>query len=125
LLNLYRIMTAVRAGSHERTVAVGQVGVVTLWVRARSEAVALAQATFILTNRRYASIGMLTCYAEVLHNDPFGCLTEDDRAAERRGDWILDGYDAMKERALSQADGLHEVWLSESDAAQPPQQKLA
>jgi hypothetical protein len=111
LSNLYRIMTDVRAGSNQRSVAAGQLGIVTLWVRARSEPVALAQATFILTNRRYGSIGSLTCYAEVLDNDPLACSTEDERAAERREDSILAGYDALKERALSQADGLHEVWL--------------
>jgi hypothetical protein len=111
VLNLYRIMTDVRAGSHQRRVAPGQLGIVTLWVRAKSESVALAQATFILTNRHYGSIGSLTCYAEVVENDALLCSTEDERAAERREDSILAGYDAMKELALSQADGLHEVWL--------------
>jgi hypothetical protein len=51
----------------------------------------------------------------VLAADPLGYSTEDEQAAERREDWVLAGYDAMKERALMHADGLHEVWLGASD----------
>jgi hypothetical protein len=49
------------------------------------------------------------------------CTTEDERVAARRDDSVLAGYDAIKEQAISQADGLHEVWLgavaSEPDSA--------
>ena len=109
-MNLYRIVTEVCAGSHQRGVAMGEAGIVTLWVRAESESYALAQAKFILTNRRYASIGGLQSYAETLENDPFPCETEEERAAERREDSLLAGYDALKEQVLAQADGLLEVW---------------
>jgi hypothetical protein len=110
-LNLYRIMTDVRAGSPQRSVALGDFGIVTLWLRAPSESDALALAKLILTTRRYAAIGKLQAFAEVLDNDPFACSTEEERAAERREDWVLAGYEAIKDRALTHADGLHEVWL--------------
>ena len=104
-------MTDVRAGSHQRNVAAGDLGIVTLWVRAEGEFAALAQAKFILTSKRYASIGRLSSYAEALANDPLACATEAERVADRREDSVLAGYDALKEQALAQADGLHEVWL--------------
>ena len=110
-MNLYRIMTDVRAGSHQRSVAAGDLGIVTLWVRAESEGIALARAKFILTGKRYASIGRLSSYAEALASDPLACTTEEERVADRREDSVLAGYNAMKEQALAQADGLHEVWL--------------
>jgi hypothetical protein len=117
LLNLYRIMTDVRAGSDQPSAAAGQLGIVTLWVRAKSESVALDRATSILANKRYGSIGSVTCYAEVLGNDPLSSSTEEEGAAERREDSLLAGYDAVKKRALSHADGLHEVWLYDADCA--------
>lgn len=110
-MNLYRIMTQVRAGPHQRTVATGDVGIVTLWLRATSEDAALALARSVLTQKRYALVSDLHAYVEVLVNDPLPCSTENERAAERQDDWVLAGYDSMKERALLQADGLHEVWL--------------
>ena len=110
-VNLYRIMTDVRAGSHQRSVTKGDRGIVTLWVRAGSEDIALARGKSILTNRRYASLGTLQSYAEAIENDPVACETEDERAADRHEDSVLAGYDALKEQALAQADGLHEVWL--------------
>jgi hypothetical protein len=122
VLNLYRIMTNVRAGSRQRSVAIGTTGIVTLWVRAKSESSALAQAKFILSNKRYGSTGELHAYAEALANDPLASSTEQERAADRREDCVLAGYDAMKEQALAQADGLMEVWLGACDEkAQRPQ----
>jgi hypothetical protein len=118
-------MTDVRAGAHQRSVAAGDLGIVTLWVRAESESVALAQARFILTNKRYAAIGRLTSYAEALANDPLACATEAERIADRREDSVLAGYDAMKEQALTQADGLHEVWLGVPDRQVVRRQKSA
>jgi hypothetical protein len=104
-------MTDVCAGSHQRRVTKGDRGIVTLWLRAESEDIALAQAKFILTSRRYSSIGELHAYAETLAYDPLACSTDEERAADRRDDWVLAGYDALKTHALAQADGLHEVWL--------------
>src|SRR5207248_9658529 len=115
-----RVMTDVRAGSHQRNVTKGDRGIVTLWVRAESEDVALARAKLILTNKRYASIGPLQSYAEALDDDPLACVTEEERAADRREDSLQAGYEAMKEQALAQADGLHEVWLG-----QPGQQHVS
>src|SRR2546423_15651734 len=104
-------MTDVLAGTDQPNVAAGDMGIVTLWVRAGSDTVAIAVARAILANRRYASIGELHTYAEVVDDDPLGYATDDQRANERHEDWVLAGYDAMKERALLHADGLHEVWL--------------
>ena len=118
-------MTDVRAGSHQRSVTKGDRGIVTLWVRAGSEGIALARAKMIQTNRRYASIGRLQSYAEALDNDPLACATEEERAADRREDSVLAGYDAMKEQALAQADGLHEVWLGAAGHQLVRQQKIA
>lgn len=103
----------------------GQLGIVTLWVRAESELTALARAKLILTNRRYASIGRLQSYAETLDCDPIVYATADERAADRREDPILAAYDALKERALARADGLLEVWLGAPRQQTVRQQKVA
>jgi hypothetical protein len=118
-------MTDVCAGSHQRNVAMGELGIVTLWVRAESELTALAQAKLMLTNRRYASIGRLQSYAETLGYDPLACATEEGQAAHRREDSVLASYDALKEQALAQADGLFEVWLGALDQHLVRQQKIA
>jgi hypothetical protein len=118
-------MTDVRAGSHQRSVPKGESGIVTLWVRAGAEDIALARAKIILTNRRYASIGRLQSYAETLAHDSLACVTEAERAADRREDSVLAGYDALKEHALAQADGLHEVWLGAPDQQLVRQQMIA
>ena len=117
-------MTDVRAGPHQRHVTKGDRGIVTLWVRAESQDSALTRAKLILTNKRYASIGTLHSYAEALGNDPLSCVTEEERVADRREDSVQAGYDAMKEQALAQADGLHEVWLGPSGQQRVRQQKL-
>ncbi len=117
-------MTDVRAGPHQPNVTKGERGIVTVWVRAESQDITLARAKVILTNKRYASIGILHSYAEALDDDPVACVTEEERAADRREDSALAGYDALKERALAQADGLHEVWLGAADQQSVRQQKL-
>jgi hypothetical protein len=118
-------MTAVCAGSHQRSVTQGDRGIVTLWVRAESEDIALGRAKWILTNRRYASIGLLQSYAETLANDPLAYAIEEEGAADRRQDSLLAGYDAIKEQALAQADGLYEVWLGAPDEHLVRQQQTA
>ena len=109
--NLYRIMTDVRAGAHQRSVAAGDFGIVTIWVRAASVSDAIAKAGLVLNHRRYGSVGTLHCYVEELANDPLAFVSESERAMERSADRLLAGYDALKESALARADGLHEVWL--------------
>jgi hypothetical protein len=118
-------MTDVCAGSHQRSVAIGELGIVTLWVRAESELTALARAKFILTSKRYAAIGRLQSYAETLDNDPLPYATEEERAADRRVDSVLAGYDTMKEQALARADGLLEIWLGAPAQQLVRQQKIA
>ena len=110
-MNLYRIMTDVRASSYPRGIAAGDLGIVTLWVRAESESAALGRARFILTRKQYASLGRLSSYTEALAHDPLACMTEKERAADRREDSLLARYEAIREQALARADGLHEVWL--------------
>lgn len=109
--NLYRIMTDVCAGAHQRSVSSGDFGIVTVWVRAASVSAAITKAGFVLNDRRYSSIGTLHCYVEELANDPLAFVSEAERATERSADDLLAGYDALKESALARADGLHEVWL--------------
>ena len=117
-------MTDVCAGPRQRNVVKGDRGIVTLWVRAESEEIALARARLVLTHKRYASIGTLQSYAEALDNDPLACVTEEERAADRREDSAQAAYDAMKEQALARADGLHEVWLGRLGQQRVCQQKL-
>jgi hypothetical protein len=110
-------MTDVRAGAHQRSVACGEFGIVTIWVRAASVSAAIRNAGFILNDRRYSSIGTLRCYAEDLADDPFAAVIEGERAIERRADGLLAGYNALKQSALARADGLHEVWLGATNEA--------
>lgn len=110
-MNLYRIMADVSAGSNQLDAARGDFGVVTLWIRAESDYVALARADAVLANRAYASIGTVRLYVEELADDPFGCKTAEERAADRSEDPVVAAYDTIKERALAHADGLHEIWL--------------
>ena len=104
-------MSNVCAGSDQRSVAAGALGIVTLWVRAESESAALERGKRVLANRHYGSIGALRAYVEELDDDPLAYAIEGGRAADRRADSIAAGYDAIRAKALAQADGLHEVWL--------------
>jgi hypothetical protein len=53
----------------------------------------------------------LNCYVEELANDPLASTSEEERAEARRDESVLAGYEAIKQQALAQGDGLHEVWL--------------
>ena len=110
-MNLYRIMADISAGPEQGNAAPGDRGIATLWVRGDSEAIALERGEIILARRQYASIGRLNCYVEELANDPLASTSEEERAAARRDESVLAGYDAIKQQALAQGDGLHEVWL--------------
>jgi hypothetical protein len=103
----------------------GDLGIVTLWVRAESERSALDRAKIIFTNKRYASMGRLSSYAEAFAHDPLACKTAEQRVADQREDSLLARYEAMKEQALAQADGLHEVWLSSRNHQLVSQKKVA
>ena len=67
MLNLYRIMTDVRAGVHQRSVAAGDLGIVTLWVRAESESAALVRARFILRGGGYEGDRQRRCGQRLHH----------------------------------------------------------
>lgn len=112
-MNLYRIMADVRAGAGQRVTRSGDRGIATLWVRAESESIALARGKLVLANRHYSSLGTLHSFAEELADDPLASATAEERAAERREHAVVADYDAVKEQALAQGDGLHELWLGE------------
>lgn len=104
-------MADVRAGVGQPTVPSGDAGIVTLWVRAESEARALEQGDVVLASRGYSEIGPLRSYLEEMNDDPLGSDTPSERAAERREYPVVAAYDAIKRHALAQADGLYELWL--------------
>ncbi len=110
-MNLYRFLAEVRAGEGQTGAAPGEFGLVTLWVRANSQPSACAQAELILATKRYASVGRLSSYVEHLADDPLPGSSEEERAVDRRDDWLASKYDVIKEEALARGDGLHEVWL--------------
>ncbi|MFN2475855.1 MAG: hypothetical protein ABR526_05880 [Chthoniobacterales bacterium] len=115
IVNLYRIMADVRAGVGQPTVASGDAGIATLWVRAESEPLALEHGAVVLARRGYSEVGPLRSYLEELDDDPFAATTAEERAADQREHAVLAGYDAIKQQALTQGDGLHEVWLGGLD----------
>src|SRR4051812_7199248 len=114
-MNLYRLMTDVRAGSSSERVASGTRGLVTLWVRANSEGEAVAHAAAILAKRAYSAIGPLNVYLEESTGDSTAVMGEVESTAERAADSTATGYDAIKQSALRDADGLFEAWLPEGD----------
>jgi hypothetical protein len=74
----------------------------------------------VLRSRGQKGVGQGT-----IANDSPEYVMNDARAAERPDDTLLAGYDAMKEQALPQADGLLEVWLTPSDQQVVRNRKIA
>lgn len=122
-MNLYRFMTDVRAGADRENIAPGSVGLVTLWVRAESEGIAVARAERILEKRHYESVGPLNAYLE----ESAGDSPSNDGDSALGADPTRAGYEAMKQRALDEADGLFEAWQPGEDKAskQKPGQGVA
>ena len=118
-MNLYRIMADVSAGPEQPGAATGERGLVTLWVRAESESIALERGRRALDNRHYSSLGELRSYVEELADDPLASATAEELAAERRAESVVAGYDAIKEQALAQGDGLYEVWFGGATPSGP------
>ena len=83
-MNLYRLMTDVRAGAGSERIAPGSRGIVTLWVRANSEGEALAHAAAILAKRAYSSIGPLHVYLEEATGDSSAVLGAAGQRVPRR-----------------------------------------
>ena len=102
-MNLYRIITEVRAGASQRSCQPGQAGLATLWVRSESEETALRDARQIIEGRNYQSVGELSVYLEHTHGSPSGGAGEEDPLAA--------GYSTLKEKALTSGDGLFEIWF--------------
>lgn len=107
-------MADVRAGAGQPGITALDTGIATLWVRAESEEVALSRGEEIFARRQYSSVGPLRSYVEELADDPLASGSDEERAADRRENSVVIGYDAIKEQALAQGDGLHEIWLGGS-----------
>lgn len=102
-VNLYRIMVEVCAGPGQRNCQPGQRGLATVWVQSDTEENAILQARQIVASRQYQAVGELTAYLEHAHGSvSAGAGAEDPLAA---------GYTSIKEKALSSADGLFELWF--------------
>ncbi len=114
-MNLYRIMSDIRAGAGCTGAKHGAPGIVTLWVRAASDTMAIAQAKRILADRPYESIGELKVYLEEAPRDSLSIGNEASPMEASPDDPMVQGYQAIRQRALLRADGLFEVWLPETD----------
>lgn len=109
-MNLYRLMTNVSAGAGHECVRQGAFGIVTLWLRAASVQIAIEQAERLLLKRGYESIGRLTTYLEEPATNGLPIAAE-----PWPEDPTVTGYRTIKQRAIQQADGLLEAWLSDGD----------
>lgn len=102
-VHLYRIMAEVTAGQGQQNCLPGQRGLATVWVQTDSEENAIRQARQIVESRRYHSVGELTAYLEHAHGSASGGAGAEDPLAA--------GYTSIKEKALSSAHGLFEIWF--------------
>ena len=110
-MHLYRIITNVRAGAEQPTCQPGQAGLTTVWVQSESQEDALRQAREIVDSRRYQAVGELTVFQEELAsggNDPGQAGVDDGGEA----DPLASGYLKMRQQALTNRDGLFEIWFS-------------
>ena len=110
-MQLYRLMTEVRAGAKQPKCRPGQAGIATIWVRADSEESACARGKEILAGREYASHGDLTSYLEETPADvAYATVEAASEAGQREGE-VLTGYSEIKAGALRRGDGLFEAWF--------------
>lgn len=114
-------MADVRAGVGQPTIRSGDAGIVTVWVRAESEAGALERGDVVLASRGYSEVGPLRSYLEEPVDDPVAADTPKERAAVRREYPAVAAYDAIKRVALAQADGLYELWLGRPPGSSGPE----
>ena len=101
-MHLYRIITNVRAGAEHPTCLPGRAGLATVWVQSESEEDALRQGKEIIEKRRYETVEELTIFREESRTEPGAGVDEDPLAS---------GYLKMREKALTNADGLFEIWF--------------
>ena len=101
-MHLYRIITNVRAGAEHPTCSPGRPGLATVWLQSDSEEDALRQAREVIGRRRYEAVDELTIFQE-----------ESQAASSADGveDTLASGYLKMREKALTSADGLFEIWF--------------
>lgn len=110
-MHLYRIITNVRAGAEQPSCQPGQAGLATVWVQSESEEDALRQAREIVDSRRYEAVGELTVFQEESASapaDPAGAAGDH----EAQADPLAWGYLKMRQQALTNRDGLFEIWFS-------------
>lgn len=110
-MQLYRLMTDVRAGANQPNCQPGQAGIATIWVRAESEESACARGKTILASRKYAAHGELTVYLEETPADASYATVEATSETGRREGEMLTGYSEIKRGALTRGDGLFEAWF--------------
>ena len=110
-MQLYRLMSDVRAGANQPNCQPGQAGIATIWVRADSDESACLRAKEILARREYAAHGELTIYLEETANDADYSTIEATSETGRRESEVLTGYSEIKQSALSRGDGLFEAWF--------------
>ncbi|HMJ04632.1 MAG TPA: hypothetical protein VK474_00115 [Chthoniobacterales bacterium] len=104
-------MSNVQAGSGQPRCVEGQPGIVTIWVRAATEADATKRAGEIMDAHHYSSHGELSLYLEEASDPATGTemLTLDEELrCSSRGPL---GYERIKDAALREGDGLFEAWL--------------
>ncbi len=118
-------MTYVVAGSEHQRVAPGTSGIVTLWVRATSAPIALAQAERILANRHYGSVGSLSTYLEEPEDDLLQASIDAAKLTDPADDAVVSGYKAIKQRALQQAGWIvRSVALRKRSAVHPSPRRI-
>ncbi len=110
-MQLYRMMTDVRAGTDHAGCATDQSGIATVWVRADSEADARRRGKEIIAGRNYASHGELQLYLEETPEDASFRSTEPTSETGQREGAVLSGYSEIKAAALDRGDGLFEAWF--------------
>jgi hypothetical protein len=110
-MQLYRLMTNVRAGAGHPQCAEGQAGIVTIWVRATSAEDATQRADEILRSHPYSSREELSVYLEEASEPPPGAEAVGLAEELRSSSSAPAGYQAIKDTALKQADGLFETWF--------------
>lgn len=110
-MQLYRLMTDVRAGATHPGCVPGQAGIATIWVRAEGEDAASARGKEILARRKYQSHGELKLYLEETPDDAEYSISEARTETGRKEGEILSGYSEIKHVALEHGDGLFEAWF--------------
>ena len=110
-MQLYRLMTEVRAGANQAGSVRGRTGIATIWVRAEDEKSARKRGEQILAGRAYEGHGELQLYLEETADDAAFQVDEAVSDKGRSEGEVLSGYSEIKKTALDRGDGLFEAWF--------------